>query len=283
MTVPQPPRAPLSEATLRVLWRKYRGAKAAYGRTVRVQSFSRLVADPAYGPWKLFGEVCTSFGYEIEKLSMWVVRYIGGTTTWSQHAYGATGDVNYYLRGKNGYNRGWSWDKTDFTPELVDALLAIRTNNGKQVFAWGGTWRTKQDYMHWYPGCGPKDYLTGIDMSTVEFGDGTIPEPGEEEQMIQRGDKGKQVGTVQQALIDNGFPLPQWGADEDFGAETEGAVKAYQSDEELDSTGKVDGVTAAFLIPSGGVGPAGPPGPTGPRGPAGEPSDLDGMYTIKAV
>ena len=172
MTVPQPPRAPLSEATLRVLWRKYRGAKAAYGRTVRVQSFSRLVADPAYGPWKLFGEVCTSFGYEIEKLSMWVVRYIGGTTTWSQHAYGATGDVNYYLRGKNGYNRGWSWDKTDFTPELVDALLAIRTNNGKQVFAWGGTWRTKQDYMHWYPGCGPKDYLTGIDMDSIKWGPG---------------------------------------------------------------------------------------------------------------
>jgi len=44
-----------------------------------------------------------------------------------------------------------------------------------------------------------------------------------------RNRSGEPVRKIQQALIDAGFPLPQFGADAKFGDETERAVKAFQT------------------------------------------------------
>lgn len=168
MTQPQPPRPPYAEATLRVWWSKYWSAMSTLGTVVEfAPRWERNVALSSGEAWTTWASIAASYGYVIEKLSVWYPRFIANTTTRSLHGYGIAADVNYYLRGLNGYNTGWSWDKTDFTPELVNSLLAVRTNNGKQVFAWGGTWRTKQDYMHWYIACAPKDLETGIDPKTV--------------------------------------------------------------------------------------------------------------------
>lgn len=55
---------------------------------------------------------------------------------------------------------------------------------------------------------------------------------------IKRGNKGENVRILQQLLMERGYRLPRYGADGDFGSETEAAVKAFQKANGL----KVDGI-----------------------------------------
>lgn len=65
--------------------------------------------------------------------------------------------------------------------------------------------------------------------------------------ILQRGDKGAEVKHLQEMLLAHGYSLPKYGADSDFGAETETAVKALQLDSELPATGVVDEATWGAL------------------------------------
>lgn len=56
--------------------------------------------------------------------------------------------------------------------------------------------------------------------------------------ILRRGDKGSKVKQLQKALLEVGEKLPKYGADGDFGAETEAAVKSFQRKKKL----VVDGV-----------------------------------------
>ena len=90
----------------------------------------------------------------------------------------------------------------------------------------------------------------------IEYVDEPAPTPEEEEDrtttlnvtILRSGDKGLQVMSVQQLLQCRGYTLPLYGADGDFGAETEGQVKAFQRDKGLPQSGKVDWSTWSFLI-----------------------------------
>jgi len=55
---------------------------------------------------------------------------------------------------------------------------------------------------------------------------------------LSKGDKGNAVREMQERLIKHGFGLPQYGADGDFGSETESAVRAFQKSRKLE----VDGI-----------------------------------------
>ena len=67
--------------------------------------------------------------------------------------------------------------------------------------------------------------LKGVDYS------GAQPEPvPETKPTIRRGDKGQYVVECQTDLISLGYDLGKWGADGDFGAQTEKAVKAFQKE-----------------------------------------------------
>lgn len=55
---------------------------------------------------------------------------------------------------------------------------------------------------------------------------------------LRKGSKGPYVVTAQNLLIDKGIPLPRYGVDGDYGAETEAAVKQFQGLNGL----KIDGV-----------------------------------------
>lgn len=46
---------------------------------------------------------------------------------------------------------------------------------------------------------------------------------------LLNGSKGSWVKILQLRLIDKGYPLPKWGADGDFGSETQNAVERFQS------------------------------------------------------
>ena len=62
-------------------------------------------------------------------------------------------------------------------------------------------------------------------------------------QVIKRGQKGEKVKELQRLLMSLGYKLPKFGADGDFGAETEKAVKQFQKDWDLPETGVVDQIT----------------------------------------
>ena len=56
------------------------------------------------------------------------------------------------------------------------------------------------------------------------------------------------VKELQKLLMQNGYALPRYGADGDFGAETENAVKKFQADHGLNATGIVDEETWNKLV-----------------------------------
>jgi len=60
------------------------------------------------------------------------------------------------------------------------------------------------------------------------------------EDVMRKGDKGEQVKKLQERLLCLGYELPKYGADGDFGSETESAVKDFQSDVGLLPIGIVD-------------------------------------------
>ena len=83
-------------------------------------------------------------------------RRITGGTGYSLHAYGIAADINWQT---NPYGPRLV---TDMPKAMRDDIKALRTNNGKQVFGWGGDYRTNHDAMHWEVVCTPADIATGI-------------------------------------------------------------------------------------------------------------------------
>lgn len=65
---------------------------------------------------------------------------------------------------------------------------------------------------------------------------------------ISVGDDGDVVTVIQGALLLNNYELPIYGADGDFGSETEKAVMAYQKDHDLDVDGVVGEETWTSLF-----------------------------------
>lgn len=65
--------------------------------------------------------------------------------------------------------------------------------------------------------------------------------------MLKRGDKGEYVRALQILLIGRGYALPKYGADGDFGEETESALQKYQEDHGLFADGVAGNLTYAKL------------------------------------
>lgn len=66
--------------------------------------------------------------------------------------------------------------------------------------------------------------------------------------VIQKGSKGKQVEALQAMLKGRGYSLGIWGADGDFGAATDKAVKQYQKKAKLEVDGIVGAATWSALL-----------------------------------
>ncbi len=66
--------------------------------------------------------------------------------------------------------------------------------------------------------------------------------------VLARGSEGYTVRVLQYLLTGNGYSLPVYGTDSDFGAETEAAVKAFQQDNGLTPDGIVGKATWTSLL-----------------------------------
>lgn len=96
--------------------------------------------------------------------------------------------------------------------------------------------------------------LKGVDYGTAETGENATVEPpadGNDKVVLptlRRGDKGEKVAYLQKLLMDRGYALPKYGADGDYGKETEAAVKAFQRDCGLTQDGVTGPKTWAMLL-----------------------------------
>lgn len=85
--------------------------------------------------------------------------------------------------------------------------------------------------------------FSDVETSAPEDPEHTTPEAPETRKTLSKGDKGEKVKILQEQLLRLGYPLPKYGADGDFGKETETAVKAFQMDYGLTADGVVGAKT----------------------------------------
>lgn len=170
-------------------------------------------------------------------------RNITGGSGPSLHSYGIAADIN---PRRNPYGRKLV---TDMPLSMVEEIVALRTNNGKPVFRWGGDWdgdnqqddRT-YDAMHFEIVCIPADLKTGIDVDGIP---GTSPQPVRVDvatslPLLEIGAKGDAVKQLQ--------GLVGAKADGGFGPATDTAVKAAQKQLGLTADGVVGSKTWAALL-----------------------------------
>ena len=81
-------------------------------------------------------------------------RYVSGTTTWSQHAYGRAIDINpvenpYVVGSRVSPRRGRAYlDRSDVRPGMVVRRGVVWRAFRRIGWGWGGGWSTAKDYQH---------------------------------------------------------------------------------------------------------------------------------------
>jgi D-alanyl-D-alanine carboxypeptidase len=99
-------------------------------------------------------------------------RRITGGSGYSLHAFGPGGIFVFWtgVRVTMALAVDICWDRnpygrkliTDMPRGMIDEIKALRTNNGKQVWGWGGDYGGNKDAMHFEIVCAPVDIATGI-------------------------------------------------------------------------------------------------------------------------
>lgn len=105
----------------------------------------------------------------------YVCRAITGGTGFSLHAFGIAVDIRW---NENPYQTPAHYAHgltTTMPPAMVDEILGLRTNNGEQIFGWGGNYSVNKDPMHYEVVCTPADLATGIRSTTPSVEPPTIP------------------------------------------------------------------------------------------------------------
>lgn len=194
----------------------------------------------AVAAFRALGRVFVRYGYHVRSdvTGCYNCRRITGGTTASAHAQGIALDVNW---DTNPYRLDHV--VTDIPRELVDAALAIRTNDGAAVFRWGGDWdgrpetaNSNYDAMHFEIIATPNELLAGFDVPAPRPGDrATWP-------LLDLSERGPAVTLLQTELLAafNGDPMAaRLAIDGTFGPVTSKAVRAYQASRGLPADGIV--------------------------------------------
>lgn len=130
--------------------------------------------------WDAHQTVMAAFGYKLRKgdTGSRSCRPITGGTGYSLHAYFIAAVIHLWNLGlliAAAVAADFNWQTnpygprlvTDMPREMVDAICAIRTNSGAQVFRWGGYYTGHKDAMHYELVCSVHDLATGIDTRTI--------------------------------------------------------------------------------------------------------------------
>lgn len=183
---------------------------------------------------------CRGFTYWVLKVVFgWELMGAGATSQWNTASnWKAKGEISdgipqgvllcvfYYKKDKNG-KRTNTLEHTGFyyNGETVECSNGVQhsTTLNKKWEVWG------------IPAC-----IDGVVPPTPEPTPGTKP-------TLRRGDKGSYVTLAQTELIQKGYDCGSFGADGQFGAATEKAVRAFQKDHGLTVDGVIGQKTWAAL------------------------------------
>jgi hypothetical protein len=236
------------------------------------------VAPPTVDAFHALASVLLFHGYEIRvgDTDSYNCRAIKGGIGKSLHSYGIAVDVDWDTnpfketpnkRAVKFSDKATQEDRaqdvklgiadTDMTQAMIDDVLAIKTNNKKTAFRWGGDWNDRKDAMHFEMDVTPADLETGIDWSTVKqlrpakAVEGTVAavkavdDAGnaapQGTSQLATGARGDAVRTLQQNLATRGLPVGT--IDGIYGSQTEAAVRAFQAAQGLRQTGIADTAT----------------------------------------
>lgn len=258
--------------TKRIWYAQYACEKSGDFPEVTILGREREVCPLTVEAWQAFNQVLTLTGYDAQSVGTYNCRPITGGSKLSLHAYGIAVDIDPFALGNPyyGFWKSFSWNDTEFTPEQIAAVEAIRTTAGKKVFLWGGRWISIKDYMHFEIDVSPSDLEKGIDWSTVKGGQLVGGEP-----MLKKGDKGRAVAEAQHAMTNlwgyqmqpDGKDWPPFeqpegtvaksiytgkefgpGEDGSFGDHMEAMVSRFQRNVDLPRTGILDSLTMGMLM-----------------------------------
>ena len=194
-------------------------------------------------------------GYAWTSGGVGVVESIGNDKTFS-NKYGANNCPDKSANSMFAYARskGMDWGGMDTLPEIVglalhkDGHIGYYVGNGCAVEWRGfnyGCVRTKvkdRGWKYWYK-------LPFIDYND---GEASVTPPVKDvvlgSRLLKKGMTGADVKALQELLMQLGYQLPRYGADSDFGDETEKAVIAFQKAECLEPDGKYGEKTHAALM-----------------------------------
>jgi len=140
-----------------------------------------------------------------------------------------------------------------------------QSNDGKHLLAHELTHTIQQNGM--VPAKLQMTIGDGHDLTAVRFsGNADLEAVYDDEQNLQVGDSGAAVSLIQQALVDAGFPLPQFGVDGIFGNETRRALVDFQRSSNLSADGVLNSNSMSALnsLYSGGAPALPPPVPVVP-------------------
>jgi len=167
-------------------------------------------------------------------------RKIANSNRYSCHAYGLAVDINWDL---NPVTRDGS-TKTNFKDSTIKKILDIKTQDGLQVFRWGGDYRSYKDPMHFEIFVTPEELNKGI--IRKNFDQKEYIKLGLSVKPLRKGDKGDGVKYIQELL--NSVLDQTLITDGDFGSLTQASVLVFQKKAGLIEDGIVGSNTYSKLM-----------------------------------
>lgn len=180
--------------------------RAAYGPHCQARDWGMELAYAAL-------DICLKFfnyGPRAVDTGSYNCRPITGGTAYSLHAFRDDGTFVFWTMVKVtmalAVDINWQANPygprliTDMPREMVDAILAIRTNSGERVWGWGGYYSGNKDAMHYEIVCTPAALRSGINPATLPS---HTPEPPvlEENDMGTTAIYAQQDGTLRAVVI----------------------------------------------------------------------------------
>jgi len=153
---------PLTTAQMRDEWAEYKCNSKDWLTVTVLNRAPVKIVTKLRDAWARFDAVMYANGYgDAAIVSSYACRLIAGSTRYSLHSYRVAIDVDPTLNGRQGSGSVMDWSRCKLTRQQSDAVEAIRTVSGAQVFTAG--WRfNNPDPMHFQICCTQTDIASGI-------------------------------------------------------------------------------------------------------------------------